>query len=51
MTQWARSVDQNSRAGGSGIIVMSAEEAMLWAERHLGADTVEEHFSDLIEEG
>ena len=50
MTRWARSTGQNSWGGGEGIVEMTPEEALAWAEQELGADTIEEHFADLIED-
>jgi hypothetical protein len=50
MTTWARRVDQNSWCGGDGIIPMSKEEALGWAEQNLSEDEIEEHFGDDIED-
>lgn len=50
MTQWSRPVDGNARMGGSGIIPLTSEQALEWAERHLDADTVDEFFGDSIED-
>jgi hypothetical protein len=33
-------IDQNSTAGGSGIIPIAADEAIAWAEQHLDSETV-----------
>ena len=50
MSQFSHQVGQNSRGGGEDIIPMDAAEALEWAERHLGAEAVEKHFSDQIED-
>ncbi len=50
MTRWARSTGQNSWGSGEGIIPMTDEDALAWAEQELSAETVEEHFADLIED-
>lgn len=50
MTKYSQKVDSNSRAGGSGIIPLSKEDALSWAENNLDSDTIEEHFKDIIEE-
>lgn len=50
MSRWARPAG-NMRSGGEGIIVFDTPaEALAWAEQHLPAATVEEHFGDLIED-
>ena len=46
---FARSVG-NGTSGGKGLFVLTREEALEWAERHLDPEDYEEHFSDLIEE-
>ena len=41
----------NMTGGGEGIIAMTKEEALEWAETHeVGPDDIEKHFSDIIEE-
>jgi hypothetical protein len=39
----------NGRGGGSGIVLLSENEAREWAEEHLDADDVEANFT--VEEG
>jgi hypothetical protein len=50
MTAWSRKVDSNSWTGGKGIIPLTNEDALAWAEEHLDADDVEEHFADSIKD-
>lgn len=50
MTTWARRVDQNSWAGGEGIIPIDRLEALAWAEQHLSEDEIEEHFGSEIKD-
>jgi hypothetical protein len=50
MTRWSRSAGQNSWTGSEGIIPLSREEALEWAERYLPTKAVEEHFADMIED-
>lgn len=50
MTRFAHRVDQNSRTGGSDLQPMTREEALEWAEQYLDAETIEENFSDAIED-
>ncbi len=50
MSRFARSVDGNGWSGGEGIIPLTDEDALAWAEQELGAETVEEHFADQIED-
>lgn len=38
MTQYARTIDQNSWSGGEKIMPLSVEAARKWAEEHLDAD-------------
>lgn len=40
----------NMTGGGEGIIPLSKDEALAWAEAHADGDVIEEYFSDLIEE-
>ena len=44
MTQYARTIDQNSWSGGEKIMPMSVEAARKWAEEHLDADDYAEAF-------
>lgn len=51
MTMFSRTVGQNEWTGGSAIIPFEDETAAFeWAQNHLDADVVEEHFSHLIED-
>lgn len=44
LTRWSEPVG-NMRAGGSGIVPLSPEEALTWCETHgVDADTIAEHF-------
>jgi hypothetical protein len=49
MTRWAQAAG-NMRTGGSGIVPLTAEEALNWAEQHLSVDEVEAAFGDQIED-
>lgn len=44
------SAGQNAWSGSSGIIALTPDEALAYAERDLDADTITEHFGDQIEE-
>jgi hypothetical protein len=44
MTIFRKRVDQNSWSGSSGIIPISEEEALRYAERHASVDTIEKFF-------
>ncbi len=50
MSRFAQPAGQNASRGGSGIFPLSKEKALEWAEQHLDAETVEQWFSDLIED-
>ena len=50
MSRWARRVDGNSYAGGWGIMPLTKEDAMAWAEQHLSPDAIERHFGDMLED-
>ena len=50
MTVFKRSHPDGGWGYGGGIIPMTDNDAMAWAERELGAETVEEHFVDQIED-
>ena len=47
-TEYGRAVG-DSRTSGSKIVVLSREDALAWAEKHLDADDVSEHFADILE--
>lgn len=49
LTSWARPIG-NATGWGKGIVPMSESEALAWAEQHLGAEAVEEHFGELIKD-
>lgn len=50
MTRFASHSPYGGSSGGSKIIPMSREDALDWAERHLDADEIEEHFADDIQD-
>jgi len=51
-TRWGEKVSQNTWSGGEGMEALTPENALIWAEAHnVDADTIAEHFGDLIEEG
>ena len=50
MSRWAQSTGLNSWSSGGGILPLSREAALEWAESALSASEIEEHFSDQIEE-
>lgn len=45
MTIFRKRVDQNSWSGSSGIIPISGEEALRYAERHASVEVVEKYFT------
>lgn len=49
MTRWARPCG-NGRTGGEGIIPLSDEDALDWAERYLTTAQVEAHFGAVVED-
>jgi hypothetical protein len=49
MSRWSRSCGNNSTSGGSDIVLLSDAEALEWAEAHMDADEIAEHFT--VEEG
>ena len=50
MTQYARSIDQNTRTGGEDMRLMSDAVALEWCEEYaIDADVIAEYFA--IEEG
>jgi hypothetical protein len=49
MTRFA-SHNGNTSSWGSGLIPMSKEEALEWAEQYLALEDIETHFSDSIED-
>jgi len=50
MTRFARHCADGSSCGGSKLIPIGREDALEWAERYLDNDTIEEYFSDEIED-
>jgi hypothetical protein len=44
MTRWARQVERNSYTGSSGIVPLSRDEALAWAEEYLTAQEIEDGF-------
>jgi hypothetical protein len=49
MTRFA-STNGNSSGWGEKLIPMTKEQALEWAEQYLDAETIEEHFSDDIQD-
>ncbi len=49
-TRFAQSAGQNTWTGGIDIIPLTRGDALAWAERYLGADVVETHFGDDLED-
>lgn len=49
MTKYRQTVGQNSWRGGEGIIPMTYEEAMAWAEAEMDADDYEAEFGEVSE--
>jgi len=47
-TEYGRAVG-DCRTSGSKIVALSREDALAWAEKHLDADDVSEHFADILE--
>jgi hypothetical protein len=51
MTRWAKSMDGGSSRGwGEGIIPVTKEEALEWAEQYMDSDDIEKYFNDMIED-
>lgn len=50
MSMFACSTGRNSWSGSGGILAFSPEEALNLAEANADAETIEEHFPDLIED-
>lgn len=50
MTLFKRSHPDGGWGYGGGIIPLTDNDALEWAEQELGAETVEEHFADQIED-
>jgi hypothetical protein len=48
MTRWARSVG-NMTGGGEGIIALTREDALAWAEQHLTTNEIEAGFDDIVD--
>ena len=49
MTKYARAVGQNGMRGGEGVIPLTYEEALAWAEREMDADEYEDEFGPVEE--
>ncbi len=49
MSRYARQCDGNSYCGGSGIVPLTREEALEWAENNMSVDDVEAHFGEVEE--
>jgi hypothetical protein len=49
-THWAREYG-NASTEGEGIQVLSADEALKWAEEHCKAEIIEKYFGDMVSEG
>tara|TARA_R110000822_G_scaffold27790_1_gene82647 strand:- start:3541 stop:3858 length:318 start_codon:yes stop_codon:yes gene_type:complete len=50
MTIWSRSLGNDGRTGGDGIIPLDYDGALEWAERNLSADQIEAAFCETIED-
>lgn len=50
LSHYSRPAYGGGSCGGEGIIPISAEDALEWAQNHLDAGDIEAHFGDLIEE-
>ncbi|MGI6251842.1 MAG: hypothetical protein ACOYJV_00175 [Aminivibrio sp.] len=50
LSHYGRPAYGGGTCGGEGIIPLSREEALNWAQEHLAPEDIEEYFSDLIEE-
>lgn len=50
MSKYSCSVGNNGRGGSSDIIPMTESEAIEWCEEHEQEDTLETHFSHMLEE-
>lgn len=50
MTRWARPAVGGGLQGGEGIIPVSREEALEWAEQNLSTEEIEAEFADIVED-
>ncbi len=50
LTRWGEGNMQDGRSGGSGIVVMSADDARDWLEHHDEVGAIEKHFADDIQD-
>jgi hypothetical protein len=50
LTKYGRRAPNGDLHAGEAIVPMTREEALTWAEQHLSAEAVEEHFGDMIED-
>ncbi len=50
MTLFKKSHPDGGWGYGGGIIPLTDEDALAWAEQELGSETIEEHFADQIED-
>jgi len=50
MSRFSQSIGQNSWSGGSDLIPMTREEALVWAEQHLNTEEIELHFPNNIKD-
>ena len=50
MTRFAEHSPYGGSSGGEKLIPISAAEALKWAEKYLDTDTIENHFSDLVQD-
>ena len=49
-TRWAQRLSRNEYSSGSGIIPLTLEEALEWAEQNLSVDEVETGFAGVVED-
>jgi len=50
MSRYSETIGQNEWSGGSRIDPLTKEQAFEWAQECLDPDTVERHFSDMVED-
>ena len=50
MTRWARPAVSGGLIAGEGIIPLTREEALEWAEKNLSAAEIEAEFGDMLED-
>ncbi len=50
MSRWSKPTIDGNIMGGEGILPLSKESALEWAEHHLDADTIDKYFGDMIQD-